>query len=288
MTTLSIEPIGGCFGAQVTGCDLDSGINSSCFAILAQALYDNRVIAIRGQTLSADSYLRFGSMWGEPIPHVLDHMRMSGYPQMMTVGNTEKRDHDPKIRNGAALWHTDQSYERVPASATMLYSIIAPKDGGETQFCDMRRAYEALDETTRARIDTLQVAHKYGAGKRRADEPVVNPIVNDDQDQRVPVTYHPLVMKHPVTGTHALYALGHGAHAIKGMEDSEADALLEDLKTHCADTRFVYKHKYSVGDVVIWDTLQTMHRATPIEIATSASNSRLLWRISVRGKPEHL
>jgi alpha-ketoglutarate-dependent taurine dioxygenase len=210
---------------------------------------------------------------------------MPDYPQMMTVGNTEVRDRDPKIRNGAALWHTDQSYEKIPASATMLYSIIAPKHGGETQFCDMRGAYEALDENTRSRIDSLYVAHKYGAGKRRDDEPPVNPLINDEQDQRVPVTWHPLVMPHPVTGTRALYALGHGAHGIRGMAATQAEELLDELKEHCAQEQFIYKHKYEVGDVVIWDTLQTMHRATPIDVASGKDDSRLLWRISLRGLP---
>ena len=285
MDTFDIAAIDGNFGAQISGCDLATGLDAATFAALARTLYDKRVIVIPEQSLSQADYLRFGCQWGEPIPHVLDHMRMRGYPQLMTVGNTEERDRDPLIRNGAALWHTDQSYERVPASATMLYSIIAPRHGGETQFCDMRRAYDELDESIRMRIDSLVVAHKYGAGKRRDDEPPVNPLINERQDQRVPVTYHPLVMAHPVTGTRALYGLGHGAHGIKGLHDGDADALLEMLKTHCAQERFIYRHQYRVGDIVIWDTLQTMHRATPIDIASGADDSRLLWRISVRGKP---
>ena len=129
-------------------------------------------------------------------------MRMPGYPELMTVGNTEERDRDSKIRNGAALWHTDQSYDRVPASATMLYSIIAPREGGQTQFCDMASAYDALDADTRRRIETIEVAHKCGRGKRLAGEAEVNPIINEDQDRRVPPVYHPLVMRHPVTQWH--------------------------------------------------------------------------------------
>ena len=288
MGTLNIAATGGNFGAQITGCAVESDIDCASFRALTQALYDHRMLVIRRQKLSEPDYLRFGTMWGEPIPHVLDHMRMPGFPQMMTVGNTEERDRDALIRNGAALWHTDQSYERVPASATMLYCLMAPAHGGQTQFCDMRGAYEALDESTRARIDTLEVAHKYGAGKRRADEPPVNPIINEGQNRHVPVTHHPLVMAHPITGTRALYALGHGAHGIKDMEDDEADALLEELKEHCVQPRFIHSHTYEVGDVVIWDTLQTMHRATPIDIASKLDDSRLLWRISVRGKPAQL
>ena len=282
---IAITPLDAAFGAEIRGVDLAAGADEALMRLLTGALYDHRVIVIRGQRLDEERYLGFGRQWGAPIPHVLDHMRMAGYPELMTVGNTEKRDEDPKIRNGAALWHTDQSYEEVPASATMLYSLIAPAEGGETQFCDMAAAWDNLDEAMKRRIDGLRVAHKYGRGKRRKDEPPANPIVNDEQDSRVPPVWHPLVMPHPVTGRRALYALGHGAYAIEGMADAEAEALLDELKDHALEERHIYRHKYTAGDLVVWDTLQTMHAATPIGVATGKADSRLLWRISVRGRP---
>ena len=95
----------------------------------------------------------------------------------------------------------------------------------------------------------------------------MNPIVNDEQDRRVPVTFHPLVYPHPVTGRKALYALGHGAHGVRGWPEEEGLALIESLKTHVLQERFIYRHRYAVGDVVVWDTMATMHRATPIGIA---------------------
>ena len=280
-----VTPLDAALGAEIRGIDLGDAIGDSLMRVLTGALYEHRVIVIRKQTLVEAQYLRFGRQWGEPIPHVLDHMRMPGYPELMTVGNTEERDRDSKIRNGAALWHTDQSYDRVPASATMLYSIIAPREGGQTQFCDMASAYDALDADTRRRIETIEVAHKYGRGKRLAGEAEVNPIINEDQDRRVPPVYHPLVMRHPVTGRKAFYAVGHGAFAVKGMPDDEAEALLDSLKAHVLQEQHIYRHRYTAGDLVVWDTLQTMHAATPIDIATSRENARLLWRISVRGRP---
>ena len=149
----------------------------------------------------------------------------------------------------------------------------------------MATAWDNLDEATRRRIDDVEIAHKYGRGTRRAGEPPANPIINDEQDRRVPPIYHPLVMRHPVTGRKALYALGHGAYAVRGMSDDEGEALLDELKEHALQERHIYRHKYAVGDLVVWDTLQTMHAATPIDIASSSADSRLLWRISVRGRP---
>jgi alpha-ketoglutarate-dependent taurine dioxygenase len=276
------------FGAYVDELDLSQHNSPNTMQALCDALYKYRVVCVRGQVFTRDSYLRFGRQIGQPIAHVLDHMRMRGYPELMTVGNTELRDREVKIRNGAALWHTDQSYEAVPASATMLYSLIAPMAGGETQFCDMARAYDALDSTTRTRLDDLHMAHKYGYGKRRDGELDVNPIVTNDQDERVPPVFHPLVIRHPITARRSLYALGHGAYAIRDMPDDEAHKLIETLKDHVLQKRFIYRHKYATGELVMWDTLQTMHSASPIEHLRSRENARLLWRISVRGRPPAL
>ncbi|MCH9672250.1 MAG: TauD/TfdA family dioxygenase [Gammaproteobacteria bacterium] len=282
---MSVDELDAPFGAVVNGVDV-SRLGPGEMKTLTEVLYANRLIVLKGQSLDKAAYLRFGRSWGEPIPHVLDHMRMPGFPELLVVGNTEQKDKDNAIRNGAALWHTDQSYEAVPATATMLYSIQAPAVGGETQFCDMARAYDALSDDMKARIGSLEVAHKYGRGKLRADDLDVNPLANDDQDSRVPVIYHPLVMEHPITSRPTLYALGHGAHAIKGMSDGESAALLEELKTHVLQEAFIYRHRYEVGDIAIWDTLQTMHRATPIDYVSDADTARLLWRISVRGIPQ--
>ncbi len=285
---VTLTPLDAAFGVEMHGVRLADDFSDPVMRTLVDALHVHRVIVIRDQDLDEDRFLRFGRLWGDPIPHVLDHMRMDGYPELMTVGNTEERDRDAKIRNGAALWHTDQSYEEVPASATMLYSILAPREGGETQFCDMAGAYDSLDAATRERIDSLEVAHKYGRGRRLAGEAVVNPIINDDQDRRVPPVHHPLVMRHPVTGRKALYAIGHGAYAIRDMTSEEAGALLDSLKAHALCEEHIYRHHYRPGDLVIWDTLQTMHAASPIAFATSRENARLLWRISVRGLPQVL
>jgi taurine dioxygenase len=252
---------------------------------LTEALYNHRVIVIRDQHLNEHSYLEFGRAWGQPIPHVLDHLRMPGFPEMMTVGNTDAKDQNEAVRNGTVLWHTDQSYEAVPASATMLYSIKTPRTGGETQICNMVAAYQGLDPGLKDKINGLQVAHQYGRGKLRSAEYAASPIITKKQDDQLPTFFHPLVLKHHVTGEKSLYAVGQSSYAIKGMSDGDAVTLLEELKDHVLQEKYIYRHKYRIGDVAIWDTFQTMHSGTKIDVATGKQDARLLWRISVRGKP---
>lgn len=284
---ITITPMNAPCGAEVHGVDLARDLSDDLMRALSAALYEHRVIVIKGQQLDKAAYLRFGQQWGAPIPHVLDHMRMQDHPGMMTIGNTEERDKDDRVRNGAALWHTDQSYEIVPASATMLYSIVVPRQGGQTHFADMAAAYDALDADTRASIDELVVGHLYGQTRLRDDEFNVTALVGQKQVDAVPTCWHPLVRPHPVTGRKAIYAVGHGAFRIRGMDDQQASDLLFSLKEHCVQPRFVYAHRYEVGDVCVFDTLSTMHRATPIGLPTAQDDgsARLLWRISVRGLP---
>ena len=150
------------FGVEFFGIDLRDSVDNDQIRDLTQALYQNHVIIIRNQCLTKENYLEFGEHWGSPIPHVLDHLRMPGYPTLMVIGNTEEKDRVESIRNGTALWHTDQSYEEIPASATMLYAIKVPTIGGETQFCNMVAAYRDLDHRTKREIDSLQVAYNMG------------------------------------------------------------------------------------------------------------------------------
>lgn len=282
---LSTRPLDGPFGIEVSGIDVGAGLDDADQRRLVDALHEHRAIVIRGQSLSAEQYLAFGALWGRPHPHVLDHLRMPGYPGMMAIGNTEAKDRDDDIRNGAAFWHTDQSYEPEPASATMLYCIKAPATGGETLIADMVAAYQALDAETRDGIEGLEAVHLYGAASGRDGENIAAPIINEKQADQVPPVRHPIARPHPVTGRKALYAVAGTPYAIGGMAEDEALALLARLKQHALQDRFVYKHKYRVGDVAIWDTSLTLHSGIKIAPATGESDSRLLWRISVKGKP---
>ena len=282
---MEIKRLNAHFGAEVLGIDLRDSANKSLIRTLTQAVYENRVIIIRNQSLTEENYLKFGRHWGAPIPHVLDNLRMARHPELMVVGNTEEKDQVETVRNGTALWHTDQSYEEIPASATMLYAIKVPTIGGETQICNMVAAYQDLDQTTKRRLDSLQVAHQYGRGKLRSFEFAASPITTQEQQDQLPTFYHPLVMRHHITGEKALYGVGQSSYGIKGMEDGKAVELLEQLKDHVLQEKYIYRHKYQVGDVAVWDTFQTLHSGRQIGVATCEEDSRMLWRVSVRGKP---
>jgi taurine dioxygenase len=206
----------------------------------------------------------------------------------MTIGNTEAKDRDPTVRNGAVAWHTDGGYIEDPTTVTMLYAVRVPKAGGETLVADMAAAYDALEAPDRIEADRLVAYHLYGGGAVDDDERPASPMTPEARRAARDVA-KPVVLAHPVTGRRALYAMAQTPFRIEGKSEAEGAAILARLKAHATQETFVYEHRYEVGDILIFDTLSTLHRAKA-EIGTAASaeadNARLLWRLSAKGLPK--
>ena len=284
---MNLRPLPGPFGMEIQGIDLAQSLATPTITRLIDLLYENRIIVIRGQTLAPARYLMFGELFGHPHPHVLSHRRMDGFPAIMTVTNVS-RPGAPFI-NGASHWHTDQSYETEPSSATLLYSVKAPIEGAQTRYADMIRAYDSLDEATKRRIEHLQVEHLYGAGIAAGEEEQIpSPLVNKVQTDSAPMVRHPLVRTHPATGRKTLYSPCGTSRGIVGMSRGQARKLLRQLTQHALKPNNQYWHQHRRGDVIVWDTAATIHMASPNQEATGELDTRVLHRISVKGPPPSL
>jgi alpha-ketoglutarate-dependent taurine dioxygenase len=244
---------------------------------LRELLYEYRFVVVRNQRLSIAEFLHFATMWGSPIPHAVERLRLKGYPEVMAIGNHPIADPDGSLRNRATYWHTDKSYEQAPASFTLLYSVHAPKIGGETLFADMQAAHRGLSSELKETISGLVGLHSFAAPDD--EEFAIGEAVN--ATPRPATARHPLVRSHPVTGKLALYGIT-TAFMIEGMTRSDASLLLSTLRAHVLRPEYQARHHYRVGDVMIWDNLSTLHAATPIGPATSEADTRLLYRVSVR------
>ena len=285
---VSIRPTGGACGAVVRDVDLEVDVGDDLMRQLTGALYQHRCLIIKNQNLTRAAYYRFAGEWGTLIRHVVDYLRTPGYPEMMTIGNTEAKDRDANVRNGAVAWHTDGAYIEDPTTVTMLHALRVPRVGGETMIADMVAAYEALDPGLRAEVDGMSARHFYGGGAVAEDEQAASPMQTEVKRATKDVA-KPLVLAHPVTGRRALYAVAQTPTRIEGMSEAESAEPLARLKAHATDPRFVYEHRYEVGDVLIFDTLATLHRAkSRIEAADTpdANNARQLWRLSAKGLPK--
>ena len=282
--SFSIRPLGPGFVAEIV--DLDCNRPPVPAAPLLHALYRHRVLVFRDQSLDPSSYESFGRLWGEPFLEPYDNLTLPGHPAIMQVGNVGKALEPEEFRNGAAFWHTDRAYSADPNAVTILYCIEAPAAGGATLFADLVQAYRALDPATKRDIADLSAAHRYGGdGSREPWEHGVHPMSAEQAALLPPPGRHRIARRHSVTGETGLYGIAGSAITVDGLPSAEWHDLLRRLKLHAIDGRFVYRHAWKPGDLVLWDNTATLHCAEPVGAATDRASRRLLHRIVATGLP---
>lgn len=281
----------GAFGVEVTGADLRAPMSADEARALVDLVVENHVAVFRGQHLSKAEYDRFGRNFGTPIDFFFTTDLDEEFPAIIKISNAPALD--AGRRNGAAFWHTDGSYEHLPASFTMLLGLEAPAQGGETSFVSLASAFETLSVDEQQRFAALQARHKLMGGKRGPGEtPLAPDIDKSDRDDGIrakkraaeqPV--HPLVITHPISGRKSFYGVAGSPFAIEGMDEDEGERVLDQIKTHVTQDQFLITPKVEAGDVIIWDNLSTLHKATPIEYSDRDGERRALLRLSTQGLP---
>jgi alpha-ketoglutarate-dependent taurine dioxygenase len=283
MDGFEIRRLGPGFVAEIVGVDCG---RPPAMAALYDALYRHRVLLLRNQKLDPTGYEQFGRLWGEPFLEPYDNLTLPNHPAIMQVGNVGRALEAEQFRNGAAFWHTDRAYSADPNAVTMLYCLEAPAAGGGTLFADLIRAYATLDEASRAEIDGLRAAHRYGGdGSREPWEHGVHPMSAEQAALLPPPGRHPIARRHSVTGETGLYGIAGSAIEVEGLPDAQWHAILRRLKLHAIDERFVYRHAWQPGDLVLWDNTSTIHCAEPVGAAGGPGTRRLMHRIVATGLP---
>ena len=245
-------------GAAVSGIDIGRPVDAATQGALRRLLHDRLVLCIRGQTLTPVAFRDAMARFGRP----LRRLQLEHSPECDEVNIVSSEDRDvlgdgKKLVNGAS-WHTDDSFMREPCSLTMLYGVIVPPKGGDTQFVNMYAAYEALSPEMKQRIAGLQVIHKYQSS-RQTNRVTKRP---ESEMKAMPEATHPLIKVHPETGGRkALYLNANRMEQVVGLDRAASDALLDQLIAHAIRPEFQYRHVWRKGDVVIWDNRCTMHKA---------------------------
>jgi len=262
-------------GAEIRGVDVKT-LDDASFAAIYRAWLDCNVLVVPGQDLQIDDFLRYSRRFGLVEPHPSKTTRHPDYPEITLLGVNKFRPDgtlDLAIyRRGAEGWHTDGAYDQEPFKATQLYALAVPRSGGDTLFASMYEAYDSLPERLKKRIDGLQAEHAYGGRLRKGFE------LLEPEDQRRPPAVHPVVRTHEETGRKSLYANPTHILRIQGLGDAESDRLIAELTDHMVATPAQYRHKWQVGDIVLWDNRCALHSATggyPIE------EPRIHWRVTI-------
>jgi taurine dioxygenase len=258
------EPLSQVMGAALPGVDLSRPLDDDQLAGIREAFRRHMLLVFPAQALNEAQQVAFSRRFGELQVHVLDQYRHPQHPEIYVLSNVGKDgkttgSHPDK---GTLVWHSDLSFQRRPALATILYGREVPRRGGDTLFADMCAAYDALDASMKAKLEGLTAVHDLDASRMRAGEPPMSAA----QRAAAPPVEHPVVREHPQTGRKILYISQHVSH-FSNLERKESDALFRRLLDHSTQERFVFRHRWGARDVVMWDNRCTMHCATPYDAA---------------------
>jgi alpha-ketoglutarate-dependent 2,4-dichlorophenoxyacetate dioxygenase len=264
---ISISSLHPVFAGEVSGVDITRPLDTDAVAAIDAGMDRYAVLVFRDQALTDDqqrAFTRnFGTLEQAPGGHVAKPHERRLPLDMQDASNLDKdqrvfaRDDRRRMFNlGNRLWHSDSSYRAVPAKYSLLSGRIVVDRGGHTEFTDMRAAYDALDDATKAETEGLVCDHSLMFSRG-----VLGFEVADEERAMFRPVRQRLVRTHPVTGKKSLFLSAH-AGTIVGWPVPEARAFLRDLMEHATQTRFVYSHKWRQYDLVIWDNRQTMHRVT--------------------------
>jgi taurine dioxygenase len=276
--TPAFAKLGDHMAIAVEGIDLNQPLAAAQAASLRQALNDNLVLCIRGQTLAPVVYREAMRVFGTLVPQTRTGNLHDEVPEILILSSAD-RDvlGDGKPLVVGAHWHSDDSYKAMPCALTILYGVAVPPTGGDTQFVNMYAAYDGLSPETRRRIDGLKVVHTYDSSRKGTR---IARLKSEDAAALPPSVLHPLVRTHPETGRRALYMNPNRMEEIAGMARGESDALLDELIAHATQPHYQYRHRWRLGDILVWDNRCTMHKANA---DYPAGSRRVMQRLMVAG-----
>ena len=266
---LTVRQVGPCFAAEVTGIDLTKSLSAEDIGAIHAGMDRYAVLIFHEQDFNDEQQLAFTQSLGSiELAIVTSLRRPEEYrlpPTFADVSNLDQ-DNKPFARDdrrrlfgiGNRLWHSDSSFKAVPAKYSLLHARVIPSKGGNTEFADMRAAYDALDQDSKELIDPLICEHSQMYSRAKLG---FSDFTAEERERFKPVRQR-LVRTHPSTGRKSLYLSSH-AGTIVGWSEPEAKALLMDLTEAATQREFVYSHAWRVGDLVMWDNRATMHRARP-------------------------
>jgi taurine dioxygenase len=279
---LSIKKSGAALGAEIEF-DLSRDMDEGQFREIEAAFHDNIVVVFRGQTFSNARHIEFSRRFGELEIHIVKKYLLPDHPEILRISNI--RDENGELiglADAGFTWHTDTSYLQRPSRCSLLHAQEVPmRDGqvlGDTVFTNTIAAYEELPDGMKRALAGKKAIHRYSERTRVANSP--RPKLTQAQLDATPDVAHPIVRTHHATGCKALYVTEGECIGIEGMPEEDARPLISELHAHCIRPEFQYRHKWQVGDLLMWDNATSMHLAI---CDYQLPERRLMYRTTVIG-----
>ena len=270
------------FAAEARGFDLRQVVDRGALDAIRAGMDAHAVLVFRDQPFADREQLEFaerfdGKLHAKTGAAVVKANRF-GNEALTDISNLDEDgtilkgdDRRRAYSLGNRLWHTDASFQDPPGRYSMLSAKVVPPVAADTEFADLRAAYDALDAPMKAKLEGLSAHHSIAYSRQ-----VLGFEFSADEQERLKGAVHPLVRSNPRTGRKSLYLASHASRVV-GWPVPDGRLLLRDLIEHATQPQFVYRHEWRVGDLVIWDNLATMHRGRPFD---DASHRRELRRVT--------
>jgi alpha-ketoglutarate-dependent 2,4-dichlorophenoxyacetate dioxygenase len=283
--SITVKPVTPDFVAELSGIDLAQPLKPADRDAIEAAINRYAIVVFHDQKLTDDQQIDFSRHFG-PIHSSAQRARHTGIKHRLAsteIADISNLDGDSNVLAPDSkrrldwlanrLWHTDASFRAVPGALSLLYAHVVPDEGGETEFADLRAAYDALPQKTRDQIEPLIAEHSiwHSRGQLAVTK------YTDEELKSLPPVPQRVVRTHPGSHRKTLYLASHASHIV-GMPVADGRLLLMDLIEHATEPRFVHSHTWKQGDLVIWDNRCTMHRARPFD----TSQVRDLRRVTTR------
>ena len=262
------------FGAEIMDVDLASA-NDATRAAVVEVFHRSGAILLRDQHMGPQDLLTFVGAFGEPEEHTLKEYTLPGFPNIYVLSNRIVDGKPIGAHNDGVVWHTDYSYRAEPVMCTMLYAVEVPGEGSDTLLADIVAAYNALPQDQQDALDPLVVHHSFRHfmesrvyGKAETSEALF---------AENPDVFHPLIRMHPADGRKALWVSTGTVKGLVGVTEPEGTQLVDELVEFATQERFIYRHKWRVGDVLLWDNRCTLHTGTLFDDTKYIREMHRLW-----------
>lgn len=272
-----IRPLKPGFGAEILDVDLAHADQETIQGVV-DTFHKHGAILLRGQKMSPGQLVDFVAQFGEPEDHTLQEFTVPGHPKVYTLSNRIVDGKPIGAHNDGVGWHTDYSYKPEPVMATMLYAVEVPPEGSDTLLADCVAAWNELPPERQAELDGKILHHSYQHFMSTREFGARE--LSDELKAANPDVYHPLVRTHPADGRKALWPSTGTVIEVMGMPNPEGLDLVQELVDFTIQDKFVFRHKWQVGDILMWDNRCTLHTGTLYDDTKYIREMHRLW---VRG-----
>ena len=279
--SISVEPCAALIGAVVSNVSLNYVPTFDTVEAIETALEQYGVLVFPQQSLTPNELIAFSRSFADLELTELSHAQLQGHNEIFVVGNTGEAlvTFSPADSDGELEWHTDHIHREVPARASLLYALEVPEEGGDTLFACMYSAYDALTPQQQAAYAQLEIETSAWGLERYLEKEGHSPDNASGRRRNYTSVLRPLVREHPRSSRRALYFGNQVSVQVKGWSEAASRTFIEQLTDHACRPSFRYRHKWSIGDAVLWDNRRVLHAGTPYDTRNTRRRMyRTTWR----------